>query len=58
MKLRIFLLILSLLLFARAQPNHTQASIVFTHVTIIDVTGQAPKRDMTVVITRDRISAI
>src|SRR6185369_7428023 len=59
MKLRfVLLLILSVLLFARAQPNHTQAPIVFTHATIIDVTGQAPKRDMTVVITGDRISAI
>jgi len=59
MKLRIvLLLILSVLLFARAQPNHTQAPIVFTHATIIDVTEQAPKRDMTVVITGDRISAI
>ncbi len=59
MKLRIvLLLILSLLLLARAKPNHTQAPLVFTHATIIDVTGQAPKRDMTVVITGDRISAI
>jgi len=59
MKLRIFfLLILPLLLLARARPNHTQAPIVFTHATIIDVTGQAPKRDTTVVITGDRISAI
>ena len=59
MKLRIvLLLILSVLLFTRAQPNHTQASIVFTHVTIIDVTGATPKRDMTVVITGERISVI
>src|SRR5215217_3215120 len=59
MKLRIvLLLILSVLLFAPAQPNHTQAPIVFTHATSIDVTGQAPKRDMTVVINGDRISAI
>jgi len=59
MKLRIVLpLILSVLLFTRAQPNHTQASIVFTHVTIIDVTGATPKRDMTVVITGERISVI
>ena len=60
MKLRIvLLLILPVFLFARAKPNHTQTPpIVFTHVTIIDVTGSAPKRDMTVVITGDRISAI
>jgi hypothetical protein len=59
MKLRIvLLLILPLLLLARARPHHTQASVVFTHVTIIDVTGAAPRRDMTVVISGDRISAI
>jgi hypothetical protein len=54
----VLLLILSVLLLARATPNHTQASIVFTHVTIIDVTGSVPRRDTTVVITGDRISAI
>jgi Amidohydrolase family len=54
-----FCLFLSFLcLFVAKIPNHTQASIVFTHVTIIDVTGKAPKRDTTVVITGDRISAI
>jgi len=59
MKLRIvLLLILSVLLFARAKPNGTPASIVFTHATIIDVTGSPPRRDATVVITGDRISAI
>ena len=59
MKLRIvLLLILSVLLFARAQPNHTQAPLVFTHVTIIDVNGSLPRHDTTVVITGDRISAI
>ena len=60
MKLRIvLLLILPVFLFARAKPNHIQTPpIVFTHVTIIDVTGAAPRRDMTVVITGDRISAI
>jgi Amidohydrolase family len=59
MKLRIFLLlILPALLLARAQPNRTQAPIVFTHATIIDVTGAPPRRDTTVVITGDRISAV
>jgi imidazolonepropionase-like amidohydrolase len=59
MKLRIvLLLILSVLLLARAKPNHTQASIVFKHVTIIDVTGTTPRPDAMVVITGDRISAI
>lgn len=54
----LLLLILPVFLFARATPNHIQSSIVFTHVTIIDVTGSAPRRDLTVVITGDRISAI
>jgi len=59
MKLRIiFLLFLSVLLLARAKPDHTQASVVLTHATIIDVTGSAPRRDVTVVITGDRISAV
>ncbi len=56
MKLRLLLLLtLPVLLLARAQPK---PPIVFTHVTIIDVTGATPKRDTTVVITGDRISAI
>src|ERR1044071_2239195 len=59
MKLRIvLLLILTVLLLARAVPNRTQAPIVFTHVTVIDVTGSPPRRDTTVVIAGDRISAI
>jgi len=59
MKLRIvLLLILPFLLLAREKPNRTQAPIVFTHATIIDVTGAVPRRDATVVITGDRISAI
>ena len=59
MKLRIvFLLILSSLLLARAKPNHTQAPLVLTHVTVIDVTGGPARPNTTVVITGDRISAI
>src|SRR5215213_144394 len=59
MKLRIgLLLILLVLLLARAKPNHTQASLVLTHATIIDVTSSTPRRDTTVVITGDRITAI
>lgn len=52
------LLILPLLLLARAKPDRTQAPIAFTHVTVIDVTGGASRRDLTVVIAGDRISAI
>src|SRR5690349_1348830 len=59
MKLRIvLLLILSVLLLARAKPDRTQGPIVLTHATIIDVNGSTPRRDTTVVITGDRISAI
>jgi imidazolonepropionase-like amidohydrolase len=65
MKLRIvlrliltLLLILPVLLLARAKPDASQAPIALTHVTVIDVTGGAPKRDMTVVITGNRIAAI
>jgi hypothetical protein len=35
-----------------------RAALVFTHVTVIDATGAPPKPDMTVVITRDRITAL
>ena len=59
MRLRIvLLLILPVLLLARAKPDRTQAPIALTHVTVIDVTSGAPKRDTTVVIIGDRISAI
>src|SRR5678816_3128278 len=59
MKLRIvLLLIVAALLLAQAKPNHTQASLVLTHASIIDVAGAPPRRDTTVVITGDRISAI
>ncbi len=59
MKLRVvLLLIFSVLLLARAEPNRTQAPLVFKHVTIVDVTGAAPRHDTTVVINGDRISAI
>ena len=64
MKLRIFLLlILPVLLFARAKPDRITVPLVLTHVTIIDVsninvTGGELRRDMTIVVTDDRISAI
>ena len=59
MKLRIvLLLILSVLLLAQAKPDRIPAPLALTHATIIDVTGGELRRDMTVVITGDRISAI
>ena len=59
MKLRIgLLLILPVLLLARAKPDGIPTPLALTHVTIIDVAGGELRRDMTVVITGDRISAI
>ncbi|MFY9618575.1 MAG: amidohydrolase family protein [Pyrinomonadaceae bacterium] len=59
MKLRIvLLLILPVLLLARAKPDRIPPQLALTHVTIIDVTTGELRRDMTVVITDDRISAI
>lgn len=46
-----------LLLSATGVSGQTQP-IVITHVTVIDMTGAAPKRDMSVVISGDRISRI
>ncbi len=39
---------------AAAQPQ----PLVFTHVTVIDMTGAPPKPDMTVVVVGDRISVV
>ena len=58
------LLALSLLLilpvqFTAQQPRNPQSSsLVFTHVTVIDMTGAPPKPDMTVVIAGNRIMAL
>ena len=52
------LLILPVLLLARPKPDHTQAPIAITHVTVIDVTGGPTRRDATLLISGDRITAI
>jgi len=52
------LLILPVLLLARPQSDRAQAPIALTHVTVIDVTGGPVRRDTTVLITGDRITAI
>ena len=52
------LLILPVLLFAQAKPDHAQVPIALTHVTVIDVTGGPARRDTTVLIAGDRITAI
>ena len=41
-----------------AQENPQNRSLVFTHVTVIDMTGSPPKPDMTVVVTGTRIAAL
>jgi tetratricopeptide (TPR) repeat protein len=43
---------------ARQKPAEAQATLVFTHVTIIDTSGGLKKTDMTVFITGDRIADI
>ena len=52
------LLILPILLVARAKPDRTEATTAITHVTVIDVTGGPARRDTTVLITGDRITEI
>ncbi len=41
-----------------AQTNNANATFVFTHVTVIDVTGMPSKSDMTVIVAGNRIEAI
>ncbi|MGI8732841.1 MAG: amidohydrolase family protein [Pyrinomonadaceae bacterium] len=54
----LLLLILPIQLLAQ-QPRSSQSRfLVFTHVTVIDMTGAPPKPDMTVVINSNRISAL
>lgn len=52
------LLILPIVLLARAKRSHAQAPIALTHVTVIDVASGTPRRDETVLIAGERISAI
>jgi imidazolonepropionase-like amidohydrolase len=52
-----FLILLSASLFLHAQESRP-AVLVFTHVTVIDMTGAPPKKDMTVVVSGDRIKEI
>ncbi len=59
MKTRIALfLILPAFLLAQSKRDRQPEPLVLAHVTVIDVTGGAPKPDMTVVITGDRISEV
>ena len=53
-----FLLLVVLSPVSAKQKEGQPKQLVFTHVTVIDVTGSSPKSDMTVVITNDRITEI
>jgi imidazolonepropionase-like amidohydrolase len=55
-KITAFLLLSLTLLLASGRSDPEQKALVLTHVTIIDITGGAPKSDMTVVITGARIT--
>jgi amidohydrolase family protein len=57
-KIIAFLLLLPTLLLAGWKTDSQQKALFLTHVTIIDITGGAPKPDMTVVITGDHIADI
>lgn len=43
---------------AQTKPSSRSLPIVFTHVTVIDMTGALPKSDMTVVVVGNRIFAL
>jgi imidazolonepropionase-like amidohydrolase len=52
------LLALPVIHFAQTSQSSDTKSLAFTNVTVIDATGAQPKRDMTVVISGDRITEI
>jgi tetratricopeptide (TPR) repeat protein len=62
MRKKLILLLLFSFLFsfscARQKPAESQATLIFTHATIIDTSGGPNKTDMTVFITGDRITEI
>ena len=55
---QVFALLLIALLPTLILAQVSSNSLVFSHITVIDMTGAAPMSDMTVVITGDRISDI
>jgi len=57
-RIRIVFFILALTTALSAQTRQEPASIALIHVTVIDATGSAPKADMTVILSGDRISEI
>lgn len=52
------LLALSAVIFAQTRIENATPPLVFTHITVIDATGAQAKRDMSVVIIRERIAEI
>jgi N-acetylglucosamine-6-phosphate deacetylase len=52
------LLTLVVLLLTCSCSSHPPPSLVITHVTLIDATGAAPQRDMTIVLADEQIAAI
>ena len=52
------LAVLPAVLIAQPEQKPQQRPLAFTHATVIDATGAAAQRDMTVVITGDRITAV
>jgi cytosine/adenosine deaminase-related metal-dependent hydrolase len=55
-KIITLLLLLPALLLAGGRTDPKQKALVLTHITIIDITGGAPKPDMTVIITGAHIT--
>jgi hypothetical protein len=61
MKQTIALLLIALLptlIFGQSKPVVSSKSLVFNHVTVIDMTGAPPMADMTVVIAGNRIADV
>ena len=54
----LLIVLLPTTLFAQGNRTAQNSSIVFTHVTVVDVTGAPSKSDMTVIIAGNRISAV
>ena len=51
-------LVLAVVLPTQAQQEPEAKPLVFTHVTVIDATGAPAQLDMTVVITKDRMTTL
>ena len=54
----LLIIILHAALFSQTRQSGTPQTIAFTHITVIDPASAAVKRDLTVIITGNRISAL